>query len=126
MKICQKMPKNHFFSKKMKFLKILVFRRKKKNAFPLVLPIEEIILRPELSSPPSFRIQGGYRERYGRTDERKSSCLILDSRTKPFTASPDDGPQLLLELRLLGQVLPVLLDITDCALFIFGTALCNA
>ena len=33
---------------------------KKKNAILLVLPIEEISLRPELSSSPRFRIQGGY------------------------------------------------------------------
>ena len=36
---------------------------KNKNAILLVLPIEEISLRPELSSPPRFRIQGGYSER---------------------------------------------------------------
>ena len=32
---------------------------KKKNAILLVLPIEEISLQPELSSPPHFRTQGG-------------------------------------------------------------------
>ena len=31
----------------------------KKNIFFLVLPFEEISIRPELSSPPCFRIQGG-------------------------------------------------------------------
>ena len=31
----------------------------KKNAIPLVLPIEEISLRPELSSPAGFIIQEG-------------------------------------------------------------------
>ena len=36
---------------------------KQKNAILLVLPIEEISLRPELSSPPRLRIQGGYPER---------------------------------------------------------------
>ena len=30
-----------------------------KIAILLVLPFEEISIRPELSSPPSFRIQGG-------------------------------------------------------------------
>ena len=35
----------------------------KKNAIILVLPFKEISLRPELSSPPRFRIQGGYPER---------------------------------------------------------------
>ena len=39
--------------------------KKKKNAIPLVLPIEEISLRPELSSPARFRIQGGSPERDG-------------------------------------------------------------
>ena len=45
-------------------------QKKKKNAFPLVLTIEEISLRPELSSPASFRFQGGYPERDGRTNGR--------------------------------------------------------
>ena len=57
--------------------------KKKKNAILLVLPIEEISLRPELSSSPRFRIQGGWSERdtptNERTDGRKSSCLILDA-----------------------------------------------
>ena len=35
------------------------------NPTLLVLPIEEISLQPELSSPPRFRIQGGYPERDG-------------------------------------------------------------
>ena len=46
----------------MKILKIYFFHRKK-NAILLVLPIEEISLRPELSSPTRFRIQGGSPER---------------------------------------------------------------
>ena len=41
------------------------FCRKKKNAIILVLLIEEISHRPELPSPPRFRIQGGYPERDG-------------------------------------------------------------
>ena len=47
-----------------------------KNAIFLVLPIEEICLWPELSSPPRFRIQGGSPERQTLTDGRESSCLI--------------------------------------------------
>ena len=41
------------------------------NYILLVLPFEEISLRPELSTPPRFRIQGGYPERDGevRTNE---------------------------------------------------------
>ena len=54
------------------------FRRRKKNAIPLVLPIGEISLRPELSSPARFRFQGGSPKRYKQTtEERKSSSLIL-------------------------------------------------
>ena len=69
--------------KKKQFKKIFfLFCQKKLNkiAFPLVLPNEEISLRPELSSSPRFRFQGGYRERdEQRTNKgRKSSCLILD------------------------------------------------
>ena len=93
LKKSRKISKNHFFSKNLKILKIFFFRRKKnkKNAIILVLPNEEIILRPELSSPPRFRIQGGYPERYGRTKdggrteilvsnpilERRSTVLLL-------------------------------------------------
>ena len=46
----------------------------------LVLPFEEISLRPELSSPPRFRAKGGRSpERDGRKSKRrKSLCLILD------------------------------------------------
>ena len=50
----------------------MFFFSPKKNAILLVLPIEEISLRPELYSPHCFRIQGGYPERDGgggRTDE---------------------------------------------------------
>ena len=35
----------------------------RKNAILLVLPIENISLQPELSSPANFRIQGGSPER---------------------------------------------------------------
>ena len=48
----------------------IYFFTEKKNGIPLVLPIEEISLRPELSSPARFRIQGGSPERDGRTDGR--------------------------------------------------------
>ena len=44
---------------------IFFFMQRKKNAFLLVLVIEEIGFQPELSSPPRFRIQGRYPERYG-------------------------------------------------------------
>ena len=43
----------------------------------LVLPIEEISLRPELSSPTRFRIQGGYPERYGRTDKGGRTEILV-------------------------------------------------
>ena len=49
-------------------LKMFVFSptKIKINAILFMLPFEEISLRPELSSPPRFRIQGGYPERDGR------------------------------------------------------------
>ena len=61
---------NYKREKKMQFFVVV--------AFLLVLSFEEIIIWPELSSPPSFRIQGGWSELYGRnwTDERKSLGLI--------------------------------------------------
>ena len=56
-------------------------KKKEKNKILLVLPFEEISLQPELSSPPLFRIQGGYPEHDGRRtkDGGKSLCLILDT-----------------------------------------------
>ena len=66
-----KNPKKSLFFKKSENFENIFFCRKKttKNAIILVLPIEEISLRPELSSPPRFRIQGGYPERdEGRTN----------------------------------------------------------
>ena len=62
--------KNPLFFKTSEIFTIFLFCQK--NALLLVLPIEEISLRPELSSPSCFRIQGGYRERHtqknGRTE----------------------------------------------------------
>ena len=55
----QKISKNHVFFFNMKILKekkILLKKEEEKNAIPLVLPIEEISLRPKHSSPPRFRI----------------------------------------------------------------------
>ena len=37
-------------------------KKKKKYAILLVLPFDEISIQPELSSPPHFRIKGGYPE----------------------------------------------------------------
>ena len=48
---------------------------KEKNAIILVLPIEEISLRPELSSPARFRIQGGYPERDGERTKDGNPCV---------------------------------------------------
>ena len=76
--------KKSLFFKKIIFLKILFVCRRKKNAITLVLPIEEISLRPELSSQARFRIQGGYPERDGGGAGRKSSCLILDIKLLDF------------------------------------------
>ena len=61
--------------------------KNKQNAIPLVLPIEEISLWPELSSPAHFRIQVSESSPLSVTDERtdkrtderrKSLCLIWD------------------------------------------------
>ena len=41
-----------------------------KNAIPLVFPIKEISLRPELSSPSPFWIQGGWSDRDTQKDKR--------------------------------------------------------
>ena len=73
----KKISKNPKFQKSPKNPKKNVLRffflPKKKNAFPLVLPIEEISLPPELSSPLRFRIQGGWSERYEGKDG--NSCV---------------------------------------------------
>ena len=58
----EKSQKIIFFKKSESFENILV-SPKKNNPILLVLPIEEISLRPELSSQAHFRIQGGYPER---------------------------------------------------------------
>ena len=59
-----------FFQKSQNFENIFFFCQKK-NAILLVLPIEEISLRPELSSPARCRILGGSPEPDGgwRTEE---------------------------------------------------------
>ena len=46
----------------------LFLNGKKKKKIILVLPIEEISLQPELSSPPRFRIEGRSPERFTRTE----------------------------------------------------------
>ena len=72
-KICQK---PFFPPKNQEFLKIFLLFVEEKSAILLVLPIEEISLWPELSSPPRFRFQGGYPERDGQTEDGpKSLCL---------------------------------------------------
>ena len=43
--------------------KHFVSKRKKNIYVFLVLPFEQISIQPEISSPPRFRIQGGYPER---------------------------------------------------------------
>ena len=76
----QKIP---FFSKNLKILKIyFLFVKKKKNAISLVLPNEEISLRPELSSPPRFRIQGGYPERDIQTNEGRTKEILVSKMVK--------------------------------------------
>ena len=50
-------------------------------SLPLLLPLEEITLQPELSSPPHFRIQGRYPERYG---QRENPDVDLKEPLKTF------------------------------------------
>ena len=72
-KIVKKFPKIQKFKylTKVLFFPINFFEEKKKKkcrgkkCYILVLPIEEISLWLELSSPPRFRIQGGYPEHGG-------------------------------------------------------------
>ena len=59
---------NQLFFKKSENFENIFFVAEKKESL-LVLPNEEISLRPELSSPPRFRIQGGSPERDERTKE---------------------------------------------------------
>ena len=47
----------------------------KENAI-FLLSIEEISLQPEPFSPPRFRIQGGWSERYWRTNGRRTEILV--------------------------------------------------
>ena len=71
------------FKKSENFKNIFFFPAKlNKNYILLVLPIKEISLRPELSSPPRFRIQGGWSERY----ERRTEILVYNIGF-PFTIS---------------------------------------
>ena len=59
-KMLKNQKKTHFFRKIWKFWKDFFSPKKEeKNAILLVLPIEDISLWPELSSPPRFGIQGG-------------------------------------------------------------------
>ena len=59
----KKSEKITFFKQSENFEEKKNILQKEKNAILLVKPIEEISLRPELSTPPRFRIQGGYPER---------------------------------------------------------------
>ena len=70
---------------------------KKNNDILLVLPIEEISLRPEVSSPPRFRIQGGSPE----PDIHSSRKQELEARQPRTVQLEADPPQVLpLELEL--------------------------
>ena len=75
-KISNKLKITFFFFKQSDNVEGIFFWQK--NAIILVLPIEEISLWPELSSPVRFRFQGGWYERYGRrTDGRMDKNPIL-------------------------------------------------
>ena len=64
-KMKKKISKNPFFFKKSKIL-FKIFSFAKKKTIILVLPIEVISVPSEFSSPPCFRIPGGWSERYGQ------------------------------------------------------------
>ena len=87
----QKNRRKKNYKKKFSFIKKKVFQNWSKNlkiwknlknhfkkkAIPLVLPIEEISLQPDLSRPPRFRIQGGWSERYTWKDGRRKSASLI-------------------------------------------------
>ena len=54
-------------------------KKKKTNAIRLVLPNEEISLWPVLSSPPRFRIQGGYPELHRREGWRTEQEIFVSN-----------------------------------------------
>ena len=88
----EKIAKNYFFLKKFFFLKKKknFDQKKKKNAILLVFQYQEDGIRPELSSPPRFRIQGGSPERDGvggvvGVAGRHFSFLIQDQKVQPAT-----------------------------------------
>ena len=50
----------------------------KKNIYKIsffIFPFKEVSIRPELSSPPRFRIQGGWSERCGRRRRNGNPCV---------------------------------------------------
>ena len=106
----EKSRKITFFSKNLKILKIFFFAEK--NAILLVLSNEEISLRPELSSPACFRIQGAGGTmsvtNKGRSeDKRKSTCVILDylfSKGPICTQNSEDICFVLSLIHVHGQV----------------------
>ena len=80
LKISFKKTKNHLFSKNLNTLKNKFFSTKnKKNTIPLVLPFDEISLRPELSSPSRFRIQCRWSERDERSPKDKQTEILVSN-----------------------------------------------
>ena len=59
---------NNLQIKQKKIVVQYFFFQQKKNAILLVLSFKESSIQPELSSPPPFRIQGGYSERDKRME----------------------------------------------------------
>ena len=105
----QKSITNPFFFKKLSDnLENIFFRQK--NYILLVLPIEEISLRPELSTPPRFRIQGGQPECDTRKKEDglKLFCLIINQTAQPHWTKgqqkqKDKGTKLQRDQGTMGQ-----------------------
>ena len=64
-------------------------KKHKKNAFffKKISSFKDIIIQPELSSPPRFRIQGGYPERDGqRTGEGQRTEILVSILDNSFLA----------------------------------------
>ena len=68
--------KSPFFSSKIKNVEK---KKKEKNAILLVFQYQEYGIRPELSSPARFRIQGGYPERDGGRRRRRTKEILVSN-----------------------------------------------
>ena len=77
----KKTKKFTFFQKKKNFEEKKIVAKKKKNAILLVFQYYEDAIRPMLSSPPPFRIQGGSPERdiQTRTNKGRTKEILVSN-----------------------------------------------